>query len=213
MSQEKAAAGAGLGPTFRKVKAVHFSSSVPSGDSIRPTKQAFQISSTKSGEGMRCRAQRQCWKGSKLSPPKHSQTLNPLRRCQRAHAAPRSCTQSPAPGSEQGGTRHSKALLPQATLSRRTRCCFCTCILFTIISCSTSGWVSPVRFMVPSSSTTACTVGKPVLVSCSEWTESMVGMLGGRQQHSITGALQGQTFVSLLPTSFPGQAPDLHCHL
>lgn len=44
----------------------------------------------------------------------------------------------------------------------------CTCILFTIISCSTSGWVSPVRFMVPSSSTTACTVGKPVLFSCSE---------------------------------------------
>lgn len=57
--KEKAAAGTGLDPTFRKVKAVHFSSSVPSGDSIRPTKQAFQISSTKSGEGMRCGAQRQ----------------------------------------------------------------------------------------------------------------------------------------------------------
>lgn len=39
----------GLGPTFRKVKAVHLSSSVPSGHSMRPTKQAFQISSTKSG--------------------------------------------------------------------------------------------------------------------------------------------------------------------
>lgn len=48
-----------LGPTFRKVKAVHFSSSVPSGDSMRPTKHAFQISNMKSGEGMRCRAHRQ----------------------------------------------------------------------------------------------------------------------------------------------------------
>lgn len=48
-----------LGSTFRKVNAVHFSSSVPSGDSMSPTKQAFQISSMKSGEGMRCRVHRQ----------------------------------------------------------------------------------------------------------------------------------------------------------
>lgn len=58
LSRERAAAGRdsvlGLSPTFRKVKAVHLSSSVPSGHSMRPTKQAFQISSTKSGEGMRC---------------------------------------------------------------------------------------------------------------------------------------------------------------
>lgn len=40
--------------TLRKVKAVHFSSSVPSGDSISPTKQAFQISRTKSGVGICC---------------------------------------------------------------------------------------------------------------------------------------------------------------
>ena len=40
--------------TFRKVKAVHLSSPVPSGDSMRPTKQAFQISRTKSGVGICC---------------------------------------------------------------------------------------------------------------------------------------------------------------
>lgn len=79
------------------------------------------------------------------------------------------------------GKAHGMDLWPSPTAPgclSRTQCHFCTCILFTIISCSTSGWVSPVRFMVPSSSTTACTVGKPVLFSCSEWTESMVGMLG-----------------------------------
>lgn len=41
--------------TLRKVKAVHLSSSVPSGDSMRPTRQAFQISRTKSGVGICCR--------------------------------------------------------------------------------------------------------------------------------------------------------------
>lgn len=40
--------------TLRKVKAVHFSSPVPSGDSMSPTKQAFQISRTKSGVGICC---------------------------------------------------------------------------------------------------------------------------------------------------------------
>ena len=38
--------------TLRKVKAVHFSSSVPSGDSMSPTKQAFQISRMKSWDGI-----------------------------------------------------------------------------------------------------------------------------------------------------------------
>lgn len=52
-----------------------------------------------------------------------------------------------------------------------------TCMRFTIISCSTRGCISPVRFMVPSSKMSAWTVGKPVLCSCSECTDSMVGML------------------------------------
>lgn len=39
--------------TLRNVKAVHLSSSVPSGDSMRPVKQAFQISRTKRGAGIR----------------------------------------------------------------------------------------------------------------------------------------------------------------
>lgn len=43
--------------TLRKVKAVHFSSSVPSGDSMRPVKQAFQISRTKRAVGIFCRGQ------------------------------------------------------------------------------------------------------------------------------------------------------------
>lgn len=86
-------------------------------------------------------------------------------------------------------------------------CPSCTCILFTIISCSTRGWVSPVRFMVPSSSTTACTVGKPVLFSCSECTESMVGMLGGRGQPRVTGALQGQIPAPPVPTPIPWTSP------
>ena len=41
--------------TLRKVKAVHLSSSVPSGDSMSPTRQAFQISRTNSGVGICCR--------------------------------------------------------------------------------------------------------------------------------------------------------------
>lgn len=41
------------GSTLRNVKAVHFNSSVPSGDSIRPVKHAFQISRTNSGVGIR----------------------------------------------------------------------------------------------------------------------------------------------------------------
>lgn len=44
-----------LKQTFRKVKAVHLSSSFPSGDSMSPVKQAFQISSTNSGAGIRYR--------------------------------------------------------------------------------------------------------------------------------------------------------------
>lgn len=40
--------------TLRNVKAVHFSSSVPSGDSIRPVKQAFQISRTNRALGIFC---------------------------------------------------------------------------------------------------------------------------------------------------------------
>lgn len=43
--------------TLRNVKAVHFSSSVPSGDSMRPVKQAFQISRTNRGVGILCRGQ------------------------------------------------------------------------------------------------------------------------------------------------------------
>lgn len=41
--------------TLRNVKAVHLSSSVPSGDSMRPVKQAFQISRTNRGVGILCR--------------------------------------------------------------------------------------------------------------------------------------------------------------
>lgn len=49
---------------------------------MRPTKQAFQISSTKSGEGMRCGTHTQTlpvlgWQQS--TSPHHSQTLNPCR--------------------------------------------------------------------------------------------------------------------------------------
>lgn len=39
--------------TLRNVNAVHFSSSVPSGDSMSPVKHAFQISRTNSDAGMR----------------------------------------------------------------------------------------------------------------------------------------------------------------
>lgn len=43
--------------TLRKVKAVHLSSSVPSGDSMRPVKQAFQISRTNRAVGIFCGGQ------------------------------------------------------------------------------------------------------------------------------------------------------------
>lgn len=58
-----------------------------------------------------------------------------------------------------------------------------TCILLIIISCSTSGCVSPVRFMVPSSMMKAWTDGKEAWSVGSQCTDSIRGML--RKELSI----------------------------
>lgn len=87
-----------------------------------------------------------------------------------------------------------------------------TCMRFTIISCSTRGCISPVRFMVPSSKMSAWTVGKPVLCSCSECTDSMLGMLrrhtpGQRQGQQTRGETAENRPRS--PSSHLLQKPDL----
>lgn len=76
---------------------------------------------------------------------------------------------------------------------------------FTIISCSTSGCVSPVRFMVPSSSTTAWTVGKLVLCSGGERTDSMVGMLQARGTRGCCGGAAAPRASLLAPAPAPTQ--------
>lgn len=60
----------------------------------------------------------------------------------------------------------------------------CTCILLIIISCSTNGCVSPVRFMVPSSMMMAWTDGKDVWSGGSHCTDSIMGMLGREKEKS-----------------------------
>lgn len=52
-----------------------------------------------------------------------------------------------------------------------------TCILLIIMSCSTSGCVSPVRFMVPSSIMKAWTDGKEVCTGRSHWRDNIWGIL------------------------------------
>lgn len=75
---------------------------------------------------------------------------------------------------------------------------------FTIISCSTRGCVSPVRFMVPSSRTTAWTVGKLVLCNGSERTDSMVGMLKVRGIWELWGPAHNLDLSPLHPGLAPG---------
>lgn len=55
-----------------------------------------------------------------------------------------------------------------------------TCILLIIISCSTSGWVSPVRFMVPSSMMKAWTEGNNEWCGGSDCSDRIVGILRGK---------------------------------
>lgn len=55
-----------------------------------------------------------------------------------------------------------------------------TCILLIIISCSTIGCVSPVKFMVPSSMMKVWIDGKEACSSGSHSTDSICGMLSKR---------------------------------
>lgn len=65
-----------------------------------------------------------------------------------------------------------------------------TCILLIIMSCSTSGCVSPVRFMVPSNMTKAWTDGKEAWTGWSHCTDSIMGILrkqrGGKQEQRFS---------------------------
>lgn len=67
-----------------------------------------------------------------------------------------------------------------------------TCILLIIMSCSTSGCVSPVRFMVPSNMTKAWTDGKEAWTGRSQCTDSITGILGKQRR----GKQQEQRFSS-----------------
>lgn len=60
-----------------------------------------------------------------------------------------------------------------------------TCILLIIISCSTRGCVSPVKFMVPSSMMKAWTDGKEGWAGGSHWTESIWGILEAKRRERV----------------------------
>lgn len=64
-----------------------------------------------------------------------------------------------------------------------------TCILLIIMSCSTSGCVSPVRFMVPSNMMKAWTDGNNAFTGWSHCTDSIIGILKekGKRYTTKTG--------------------------
>lgn len=69
-----------------------------------------------------------------------------------------------------------------------------TCILLIIMSCSTNGCVSPVRFMVPSSMMKAWTEGNEVWTGGSLWRHNIWGMLWKHKEcHKHTISFHFQT--------------------
>lgn len=70
-----------------------------------------------------------------------------------------------------------------------------TCILLIIMSCSTSGGVSPVRFMVPSNMMKAWTDGKEAWTGWSVCTDSIMGILRKKGRGKGHNLFQTNTFL------------------
>lgn len=166
---------------LRNVKAVHLSSSVPSGDSMRPVKQAFQISRTNRGVGILCTGQtilkdctsktkytEKCSVCARFNTYIFKNPQNKLTTCFTVmkEMCNNACLLS-------ANLQHYfRAEIHYILLNEK-----CTCILLIIINCSTNGCVSPVRFMVPSSMMMAWTDGKDAWSRGSHCTDSIWGIL------------------------------------